>query len=200
MAISFLRTVNTVDITVGTTKNTYPTLSGVKIILDGAKFYVKVNNDTFDFVRADIGTINGAAAPGTDAATIDLLASDVFNTMYNPRPITGDGLDKFSLLSAATTNSNNVKATSGKLFGWRLYNNTASAKFVKIYNKATAPIVGTDTPFLRIPVGANGHSEYFAERGIEFSLGIGIGITGAIGDADVTAVAINDVTVNLFYK
>lgn len=115
-------------------------------------------------------------------------------------PQTSGGYTIFRLLSAATTNSNNIKGSAGQIFGWFLYNNTSSAKFVKLYNKATAPTVGTDVPVLTVPLPPNGGANIEYLGGVAFGTGIGVGITGAIGDADTTAVALNDVTVNIFYK
>jgi len=48
------------------------------------------------------------------------------------------------LSSAATTNATNVKTTYGNLYSLQLQNTSASARYLKLYNKATAPTVGTD--------------------------------------------------------
>jgi hypothetical protein len=116
-------------------------------------------------------------------------------------PTTTGGATIYRLLSAATTNSNNVKSTAGQLYGWYMFNTSASIKYVKLYNKATAPTVGTDTPVLTFPLPAtDGAVQNPSGVGIPFATGIGIAITGAAADADTTAVAANDVIVNLFYK
>jgi hypothetical protein len=73
---------------------------------------------------------------------------------------------------------------------------------VKLYNKATAPTVGTDTPLLTIPIAANSKADLasiVAAVGLYFSSGISIAITGAFADSDTTAVAANDVLVQLLY-
>lgn len=58
-----------------------------------------------------------------------------------------------SLLSAAVA----VKATSGVLSGWNIYNPNASVVFVKFYNKAQGTtVVGTDTPQKVLIVPPNG--------------------------------------------
>lgn len=103
------------------------------------------------------------------------------------------------ILSANTTNGALIKAGSRALQGILIYN-TGTIAFVKLYNKATAPTVGTDTPFMTIPVAATtGQVAITFPSGISFELGLGIAITGAITDADATAVAANQVTVNLQY-
>lgn len=105
----------------------------------------------------------------------------------------------YRVLSANTTNSALIKATPAALQGITIHN-TGTIAFVKLYNKATAPTVGTDTPLMTIPVAAtSGSVAINFPAGIAFGTGLGIGITGAIADNDTTAVAANQVTVNLQY-
>ena len=93
--------------------------------------------------------------------------------------------------SAASTNSTNVKGSAGTLFGLVATNNGAAAMFVKLYNKATAPTVGTDTPILVLSIPANGVplSLNFGTLGHRFSTGIGFAMTNLIADSDTTAIA-----------
>jgi len=95
--------------------------------------------------------------------------------------------------AAASTNSTNVKASAGRVVGYHFTNNTAAAKYIKLYNKASAPTVGTDTPVTTLILPAS--SQIFAQfvGGLSFATGIGYGITGAVADNDTTAVAANDV-------
>jgi hypothetical protein len=46
--------------------------------------------------------------------------------------------------------------------------------------------------------GAGSNVEF--TNGIAFSSGIGITVTGAVGDTDTTAIAANEVILNLLYK
>ena len=117
----------------------------------------------------------------------------------NVKPATSGGLTIYRLLAAASTNSNLIKNAAGQVFGWYFFNAAASTRYVKLYNKATAPTVGTDTPVLTLPLPAGGAANVEFTNGIAFGTGIGIGITGALADNDTTAVTANDVVVNLFY-
>jgi hypothetical protein len=92
--------------------------------------------------------------------------------------------------AAATTNATSVKTTAGNLYGGILSNTTASNLFVKFYNKASAPTVGTDTPYFTTMVPANGVIELnlVADIGVRFATGIAYAITGAVADSDTTAV------------
>jgi hypothetical protein len=102
--------------------------------------------------------------------------------------------------SAATTNATSVKASAGTLFSFAVSNVNAAARFLKFYNKASAPTVGTDIPILVVPVAANGMQwGSFADLGMRFSTGIAFAITGAGADSDATAVAAGDVKVVLNY-
>lgn len=102
--------------------------------------------------------------------------------------------------SAASTNISVVKATPGNVYGISMSNNNAAARFVKLYNKATAPVLGTDVPVMVIPVPPNSFISYeFGKTGHRFPLGIGIAITGLIGDADATAIGAGEVKVALTF-
>jgi hypothetical protein len=103
-------------------------------------------------------------------------------------------------ISAATTNATAVKASAGKVFGWYLYNDGAAEAYLKIYNKATAPTVGTDTPVLVIPIPAGSAANVEFTQGIAFATGIATALTTGFADADTTAVAAGQCIVNLFFK
>lgn len=96
--------------------------------------------------------------------------------------------------SAATTNATSVKASGGRLYTVQVANTSASVKFVKFYNKASAPTVGTDTPVARYAVPAGWSGDLLdTPLGRAFSTGIAFAITGGGADSDTTAVAAGDV-------
>lgn len=105
----------------------------------------------------------------------------------------------FKFNSAAGTNGASIKASAGRVLGWALHNNTASAKFFKLFNKASAATVGADTPVLTIGIPANGTSVVAVDVGLGFALGIASGCTGAAADLDTTATAVNDVMGSVFF-
>lgn len=114
-----------------------------------------------------------------------------------------DGYLVYSKISLASTNSTLVKGSAGRLMGWYISNINASPMTVKIYDKATAPTVGTDIPVLRLTIPGNATgagSNLGLKDGINFNLGIGFGITTASADNSTSAVAASDVIVNLLYK
>ena len=83
-----------------------------------------------------------------------------------------------------------VKTTAGQVYEISVTNNQASTIWVKLYNKATAPTVGTDLPLIMIPVAAGATVNMdFGQWGKRFNLGIGIGITANGTVSDTTAPA-----------
>ena len=96
----------------------------------------------------------------------------------------------YTLTTAATTNATSVKTAAANITAITYNNMSASVQYIKLYNKASAPTVGTDIPVMTIPVPAN--SFYVQELGImglRFSTGLAFAITGAQADTDTTAIA-----------
>ncbi|WP_437912413.1 hypothetical protein WME73_35355 [Sorangium sp. So ce302] len=115
------------------------------------------------------------------------------------KPDTAGGLSIYRNVGLSTAGQS-VKSSPGQVFGWHLSNSGASGAFVKLYNMATSPTVGTSSPVatLYVPAGQNASAEH--TNGIAFTNGIGIGATVGATDGDATAPAENTVIVNVFYK
>lgn len=93
----------------------------------------------------------------------------------------------------------NIKNSAGQIYGWFLFNNAASVRYLKLYNKSSSPSVGSDTPFMTIPLPAGAGANVNFTSGITFSSGIGIGATTGVADSDSSAPSANDVIVNVIY-
>lgn len=145
-------------------------------------------------------------------ATFLTFASTYFGTSstsaspvpVSPRPNnTGaNGTTAYKLISTASTNANNVKASGGNLYSIIAIGLTSTVRYLKIYSKATAPTVGTDVPLMTIPVPANTQGAGVAipfSMGVNFPLGIGVAITSGSADNDTGSVGAGDVIVNLTY-
>ena len=80
--------------------------------------------------------------------------------------------------------------------------NSTSVRYLKLYNKASAPTVGTDTPVATYLIPANGSGVVVEiSNGMgAFTAGIALAVTGAMPDTDTTAVGANEVLVNLQWK
>ncbi len=109
----------------------------------------------------------------------------------------------FILNSAATTNGQLILTGTSGLQAFFATNIGATVAFVKLYNKATAPTVGTDTPamIITVPAAAAGvpgtATLPIGFSGFRFALGLGLAITGLVADSDTTAVAAGQVKVIL---
>lgn len=113
---------------------------------------------------------------------------DELGNSYAASP--GGSSSGFYLTTTATTNATSVKTSAGALLEISCSNNSAAAVFLKVYNKASSPVVGTDVPVQVIPVAANSNVTLgYGANGKRFTTGIAYAVTGAITTADTTAVA-----------
>ncbi len=113
-------------------------------------------------------------------------------------PATSGGLAPWTYIATAVAYTGVIKNSPGQVFGFSMYNNTSAPKYVRLYNMASNP-ANTDTPVMRIMLPANGGSNIEISNGMAFSTGIGIRCTGGIADNDATALAANDVLLNVLY-
>jgi hypothetical protein len=105
-----------------------------------------------------------------------------------------------TLISAASTNATSVKNGAGTIGTLVLTNNSASVKYVKFFNLATAPTMGTSTPVIQFPIQANSTLDAsMSFAGLRLSTGIAYAITGGSDLLDNTAVGAGEVLVNLSY-
>lgn len=110
---------------------------------------------------------------------------------------TASGTTASRVVSAASTNATSLKASAGNIFEIDVFNTAAYSVFLKFYNKASAPTVGTDTPVWTIPIAAGtGYSKAF-HYGHQLSTGIAYAITKLQADSDTTVVAAGDLTGNI---
>ena len=104
--------------------------------------------------------------------------------------------------AAASTNATSVKASAGNVYGYSLFNNAAYDVFLKWFNKASAPSVGSDTIIFTLVLPSKGGVIVPTGAIPLFPLTTGIAycITKLIADSDTTAVALNDVHGAIWYK
>lgn len=104
--------------------------------------------------------------------------------------------DPIRVNSLATTNARLIRSGKCCLQSLLVSNNGAGAAFLKLFDKATVPVPGTDVPILIVPIPASSIvSLPIGDVGPSFELGLGISITNLVADADTTAVAANQVKV-----
>lgn len=192
------------------------------VVLENDKITMLDNNEEkFNLSLFNIESINGLVPTDIKDAFVKIkefissLKDKSINSLtdaqlratalpISPRPNTtgANGTTPYKLISLATTNANVVKNTGGNLYSIVAIGLTSTVRFLKFYNKATAPTVGTDVPVMTIPVPANtqgaGISIPFS-MGVNFPLGIAIAITAGSADSDVAVIGAGDVLINLTY-
>jgi len=130
-----------------------------------------------------------------------VIASDQSNIPSTQKPSTSGGTLVYRAVAAASNNAASIKGSAGQVYGWEIYNAAAAARYVKLYNKATAPAPATDNGLLRVVIGiaAGQRAFYNSENGIAFSSGIGIAAVTGITDTDNVSTAANDLVFNVEY-
>lgn len=154
-------------------------------------------NVNFKYLRFRIKSFTSGAPNMVLFGSYDYTAPPAGTVSIGAIDLGGNPLS-YSLISAASVNLNLIKAGSVNVNLIVLSNTTASAKFVRLYDKATAP-TAADTPKYRIMVEAGKTITMSPSVGLNFALGLGIGITGASPDNDATAVALGDLILNVNY-
>lgn len=139
------------------------------VLVDGAS----VPYDASRPLPVSVATADGGAAPATDVSRI--------------------------VSAAATTNDTSAKASAGYLHQASGYNAAGAARYLKIYDKASAPTVGTDTPVLTLYLPASS-SFVFDFPALYFATGIAYALTTGSADADTGALTAGDVlALNVVY-
>jgi hypothetical protein len=130
-------------------------------------------------------------------------------TAANSSPVvTPAATGTWHLVAAASTNATSVKGSATVLFSCQLYGVGSAPAYLKIYNKATAPTVGTDIPVktLSIPASAtaaNGSGSnivFGSVGGLALATGFAAAVTTGLADTDTGAVAASTFVINCDYE
>ena len=102
--------------------------------------------------------------------------------------------------STASTNATSVRGSAGSVFNIIIHNTHGgggggSAITLRFYDKATAPVVGTDVPMIIIHIGSGTSKELNFTSGITFKNGIAYSITAGNALLDATPVSADGVQV-----
>lgn len=118
----------------------------------------------------------------------------------NPLPVQPVTPTQTFTNSAATTNATSTKASAGTVWSIHASNINAAARYLKIYNKASAPTVGTDVPVLTVPLPAGQVVQIDGgSTGIRFGTGIAWALTVTAADSATDAVAASEIKVAISY-
>lgn len=179
-----------------------------QVIIDGA-------------AGVNMATVKSAStAPvATDPALVVSISPNSVNvngqaTMANSAPVviasnqtgipqgvtaTANGATASRINAAASNNLTSVKASAGQLYTIDVFNAAAYNVFLKIYNKASAPVVASDTPVMTIPIQAGGGYSKTWPMGFPLGTGIAYAIVKLQADTDATNVVAGDLTGNIIW-
>lgn len=108
----------------------------------------------------------------------------------------GPGTTPLHYQSAASTNATSVTAVPSVLHNLNVENTTATIYYLKFYDKASAPTVGTDLPVATFAIKASDRTAPVLPAGMKFLLGCAFALTSGAPNAD-TGVAAIGVHINL---
>lgn len=132
--------------------------------------------------------------------TVDSSSSTAGVSAYLMAHSTG-GIDGVYESTSVVATGQSVSSVPAKFYGGWVYNaNSTSVRYLKLYNKATAPTVGTDAQAFAVPIPPSSIVPLSGVIGINFSLGIGIGATTGPESSNSTAPSANEVHAVILYK
>ncbi|HKR17654.1 hypothetical protein [Rhizorhapis sp.] len=158
-----------------------------------------------------LGEYKASPAPLTDgqsaSARLDntgalVVSGTIGSGSVTPTPpLSGSTTSVSRIVStAASTNATSAKASGGAIMQIIGYNAAAALRYLKIYDKASAPTVGTDTPVLTIPLPATAGFVIDFAFGFRLNTGIAYALTTGSADADTGALTAADVVgLNVVY-
>lgn len=188
-----------------TLANTFPTVTPQQTFTTGNGMYFGALGYRYLRVRMT-GYSSGTATAVMELYTTPTIPTNQFVQALQSglwtigATASTNGTNDFHLISAASTNATVIKASAGQIYGFSLYNTNVAARYVKLYNKTTAPTVGTDIPVRTIGVPPLGSVHLSTALGIPCPLGIGLATTVGIADTDVAAVGLSDLAIDIDWK
>lgn len=150
--------------------------------IDGIEAAIASTNTKLDTLHTDATSATPAGTNQIGRAVADASAA------------TGGIASTSRIVSAAaSTNATSAKASAGRVYAIHGYNASASVRYLKLYNKASAPTVGTDTPVktLALPPGCGFAFDW--PNGYSFATGIAYAFTTGSADNDTGALTAADV-------
>lgn len=115
-------------------------------------------------------------------------------------PSTNNGVLTYNSFSVTSTPVQ-IKTVPGQVYGWSAMNLSGALRVIRVYDKATIPVLSTDIPTLRIPLPPGGVSNMAVSAiGATYNSGIGVAATTALIDFDTSTPGACDVVLSLFYR
>lgn len=138
-------------------------------------------------------TATAATNPWSSAPSFNLQVVSASSQAYTPY---------MTVTSSSGAFSTNIKGTPGRLFGYAIFNSNAAARYFKFFNTSSEPTLGTATPVMTLLIPgstAGAGAVQDITRGIDFSAGLSIGITDAVGTTSTGSITAGDIAGNVYY-
>jgi len=145
---------------------------------------------TLSAVNAKLPALVAGAVPVSIATPV--LASTVAST-------TSSATTLYSVNSLATTNAANIKASGANLYGLSVMNTSNATRYIRLYNLATAPVVGTSVPIIVVAVPATSSKEVQYTPALRFATGLAVSITSGAPVLNTGVVVAGDVQLTISY-
>ena len=188
----------------GTQRVTIATNDVVPITDNSGSLTVDAPVGTPAFVRLSDGAAAITTLPVSLASVPSHAVTNAGTFAVQTSATSTGGYTPGKLVSAATTNATVIKASAGTLGHISASNVNAAARYLKFYNKATTPTVGTDVPVLTYIIPGNtagaGTNIPLPPQGINFSTGISFATTTEATDAGSTGVAVSEIVINYAFN
>lgn len=189
--------------TSGTATGILSLFGGDSLISVGGGASTNVNASQSGTWTVQPGNTANTTAWKVDGSAVTQPVSGTFWQTTQPvssAAATSGGSTPNHAISGASTNATSVKASAGMVYGISISNTNAAARYFKLFDKSSAPTLGTDTPKSTIQIPANATVIRVYPVGMVFSSGIAYAATGAMGDSDTTAISAGDLSMDVDYK
>lgn len=153
----------------------------------------------FGIVGGRVDAQNAMPVTLTSAVISGTVTATVASTTLLPSATVGGTVLTHHRISTADTNLVNVKNAAGSLTGFQISNLDTVPIFFKLYNKASAPVLASDTPIKTIMVPAGQTVIFDKAYYMRMATGISFAITKGIAINDTTALDANKAVVNMEY-
>lgn len=137
-----------------------------------------------------------AGSDGTNLRTVKTDTTGALIQSVGATTSSSASVSGCNILSAASTNSTNCKATTGNFYGYDIHNTTTTVYYLRLYDLAAAPTCSSATGFIRtIPIqpasaaGGVGGEVNNITIPVNFVNGFGYCITAGSSSTDNTAAA-----------
>lgn len=118
--------------------------------------------------------------------------------------VDGETMQPYHAVGTAGTNATAICGSACQVGYVAAYNTAGSAYYVKLYDTAGTPSVGTDPPVLTLLVPGGGTAgagnNLPLPAPVTFATGLGLGLTAGAADSDTGAVGAGQAVVNLGYR